>query len=190
MKRMSKKVNVSDLYVGFKMAELEYLIKPFEQYSSFGDVLHMMVVNPERVLLTIDENGSYVNAVTRRKIRISEAKSSFHTNASVMSTLRAQVADPDFTEDKRIAKSLLKDYKENEVVKLNQVGLVTPFREYVKNMLHMDLPDEISLARARYLLALISVLHCKKVTLSEDAEKAEEQIDILKGNKPNKKKRL
>ena len=190
MGKMGKKVNVSDLYVGFKMSELEYLIEPFEQYSSFGDVLHMIIVNPERVLLTIDENGTYVNALTGKKIRINSATKSFHTNASVASTLRAQVMDPDFPFDKRTAKSVLKDYKENEVVKLNQVGLTMPFREYVEKMLHIALPEEISLTRAKYLLSLISVLYCKKVALSEDETIANEQIEKLKGNKPNKKKRL
>ncbi len=183
MKKMQKKVNTSSLYVGFKMAEIESLIKPFEQYVSPGDILHSIVVTPERVLLTLDENGCLFNAVTRKKVRINEATKSFHTKASVIGTLRCQVADPDFPYDKSVAESVLRDYGEDGSKKLNQVGLIISFSEYIKNVLHLDISDEISIRRARYLLSLASILHGKKVVLDENEQVASEQIEELYGKK-------
>lgn len=120
-----------------------------------------------------DRDG-YEMVSTGEFIRVINPECSYESTSSCSTTLRAYCI-PEIRTGicinpcaRDAAKAIYDD--------LNQYGYVMPFKEYVKNVLGINLVGPISLKKANVLLALINK-RFGKFMLSYNKDNAQEQID-------------
>ena len=180
-----KKINTESLYVGCKVAEVEELIEPFEQYETVGDILHKIVVNQERILVYLEDDKNCVDAITGRKFKISNFERSFHTEATAVSSTRLAYINGGYSLP---INSMRESFERETIEKLNQVGYITNFRQYINERLNVDV-EEVTLNQARILLFFANMKKRKTIILSEDSEEAKFQIEEITGVNSSTRKR-
>lgn len=173
---MKEKVNIDDLYVVCKISEVIITLEPWVQYESFGKDEHRFYVKPKMHLtrkVTEENETKYQLVKTGKFIKPIEPEKSYESISSCRTTLRAYCM-PEIKTGFCVnpyARDAAKDIYDD----LNQYGYIMPFKEYVKNVLGIELVGPISLSKAQILLALINK-RGREFRLSYNEEVASNQI--------------
>lgn len=168
-----QKISTESLFIGCKVAEVEELIKPFEQYETFGDILHKIVVKQERILIYLNDDKTCIDAVNGEELKIADYDSSFHSKSSVEDETRLGYIRLHFP-----IESMETKFEKETMEKLNQVGYIMSFKEYIYQRLNINV-EEVTLSQARFLLFLANMKNTKTIVLSEDSQEAKLQLEEL-----------
>lgn len=169
---MKEKIDIDNLYVVCRVSEVVETIEPWVQYETFGKDIHHFFIKP-KMYLTKKEGEKYTIISSGEEIKPIEPKCSYASAGSCRTSLR-YYAMPEIMTGGIInigAKMAYQDMLDD----LNQYGYVMPFKEYVKNVLGIELTGPITVSKAQVLLALINK-RGKAFELSQNEEVAEEQI--------------
>ena len=149
------KFDTQKLFVACRVYDLEVEIEPWVQYESFGLVEHNIIVDPKRILVRKDENGSIVYS------------SSFESESSCLTSLCLS------SWPLGSLSHLRKEYYED---KKGEIQFLIPFDEFIKAKLGIEI-KQITIAQAQAILKLLNLTEGKPFKLSFDEEEAKEQIE-------------
>ena len=161
------KFDTQKLFVACRVYDLEVEIEPWVQYESFGLVEHNIIVEPKRILVRKDENGSIVDCKTDQKLTVKDYSSSFESESSCLTSLCLS------SWPLGSLSHLRKEYYED---KKGEIQFLIPFDEFIKAKLGIEI-KQITIAQAQTILKLINLTEGKPFKLSFDEEEAKEQIE-------------
>ena len=132
-----EQINANDLYVACRVMKKKLLIEPFIQYDTFGDVLHTIIINPERILVYPYDDEFCVDAITGKPKKKVDYTKSFHTEASVFESVEADERFVGFSTEFQY---MLDFFTNEDLESLEQVGYLMSFRDYIKQKLNIVIP--------------------------------------------------
>lgn len=183
---MKEKIDCKNLFVACKVSVNDYLIEPFVQYETFGKEYHEVVIDPKRELILLEENDGkkkYTLLPTEDEIYPVEYSSSYCTNSSPYGTVCCGYVNGYFNPGIR---ELIENIKHSHYKKINQLGYLVPFDEYIQSVLNIKV-KKVTIHQAKILLVLANLVQSKPFVLSDNEEKAKEQIEtkVYRKNKSN-----
>lgn len=173
---MKKKINSKNLFVACKVSVNDYLIESFVQYETFGKEYHEVVINPRRELVLMEEvNGEkiYKYIPTNEEIEPRYYPKSYSTQSSPHGSIYGGYIGGKFNPG---ISEIIENIKYHHYKKINQLGYLVPFDEYIQNVLGIKL-TEVTIHQARTLVRFTNLIQPRSFALSDDIERAEEQIN-------------
>ena len=162
---MKNKIDVEKLYVGNPYFINSIMIEPFIQYESFGDTLNEVYVLTKKYLFEKTDDG-YLLSGTKHIYDGRYPTSSYHSSGSCTFNIYSSWMSKYFKFRKsailvgieaKMFESIMK-----ECAPSIKFGYFIPFKEYIKNTLHININGEISIQQAKLLLKLANLKRVKR----------------------------
>jgi hypothetical protein len=188
---MKEKRKIEGLFVATMYFKIGELIEEWEQYETFGQEDHHIIITPKKRLVyssyDLDGNLKYYDYITDKEVIVKDYESSYSTTSSCCSSLyfgytRGMCAMPISG-----LREIFKRKAEDEFSP--KFGYLVPFDEYVKKHLGLRITN-INPMIARILLKIIYPGYCKKFELSFDEKTAHEQLEKIGLRKEEEKEKV
>lgn len=183
---MKKNRNIEQLFVASKVYEQDVLVEPFEQYETFGQVDHNIIVSKKKILVysSRDENGElkFYEYPSDKEVKETSFSSSYSTESNSMANLYCMCINSGYPMPiESIRKSIIEEFKR----KSNLVGYFIPIEEYFKTSHTITSPTI-----AETLINLVNLKKRGNIRLSMNIEEAKEQLKKIGYNIDIKTKKI
>ncbi|MBQ4031182.1 MAG: hypothetical protein II625_05455 [Bacilli bacterium] len=161
------KYSTEELLVACRVFDYAEEIEPFVQYETFGLIEHHILIDPKRMLVRKDEEGSLIDCRNDEVVYVQDYSSSFKTNSSPSGSLilSGYPLGP--------LSHLRKEYIRN---KTHEVQFLMTLKDYIKQKTGLEI-ERLSLRQAKAIIKMLNLSEGKVFELSFDENEAKEQID-------------
>ena len=176
---MRKKIDYDNLYVAYSVYDHMVETEMYEQYETFGNIRHHIIVTPKMSLVysKVDQEGNikYYRYSNDEEVVESSYESSYDSTSNPILSLYSGYINGWFALP---IKSMREGFDEMYKKKRKEVGYFIPFSQYMEERFGVSM-SSITPAMADKVLKLLSIGAGKSFELSPNPNKAKEQLEKL-----------
>lgn len=186
---MRKGIDYDNLYIAYLVYDHHVETEMYEQYTTTGVVQHAVFVSQKKVLIfsKVDENGvvRYYNYKTGEEVQENSYECSFETQSSPLESLYCCYINGLFALP---IPSMREEFNRRYDELRKQVGYFIPFSQYMEEHYGVSM-SSIPPVLADKVLRLLNIGARYQILLSEDPDKAKEQLERLGYHKDTQTKK-